>query len=252
MKQQLDKPQVRVTQIEAFRRWTRQSEYDNFEITEQDVIDSITQEFTGNEYTRIGTAFHSIVETGRPVSEKVPAGMRKFTYYGKNMEEPIPCGRKFGVDGYGVVLDVAQCKTALEYRAEHPGAYHEIREYMDFGEAVVTGCADMIDGTEIRDIKTKYSVPKDTDYINSCQWRYYMQLFNVDVFHFDLFVFDGYNKDKHGYDVRGLPLKRHEPITVYRYPNMEKDNANLLHEFMQWIKYRELEQYLNHIKWQTQ
>lgn len=252
MKQLLDKPLVRVTQIEAFRRWTRQSEYDNFEITEQDVIDSITQEFTGNEYTRIGTAFHSIVETGRPVSEKVPAGMRKFTYYGKNMEEPIPCGRKFGVDGYGVVLDVAQCKTALEYRAEHPGAYHEIREYMDFGEAVVTGCADMIDGTEIRDIKTKYSVPKDTDYINSCQWRYYMQLFNVDVFHFDLFVFDGYNKDKHGYDVRGLPLKRHEPITVYRYPNMEKDNANLLHEFMQWIKYRELEQYLNHIKWQTQ
>lgn len=252
MKQQLDKPQVRVTQIEAFRRWTRQSEYDNFEITEQDVIDSITQEFTGNEYTRIGTAFHSIVETGRPVSEKVPAGMRKFTYYGKDMEEPIPCGRKFGVDGYGVVLDVAQCKTALEYRAEHPGAYHEIREYMDFGEAVVTGCADMIDGTEIRDIKTKYSVPKDTDYINSCQWRYYMQLFNVDVFHFDLFVFEGYNKDKHGYDVRGLPLKRHEPITVYRYPNMEKDNANLLHEFMQWIKYRELEQYLNHIKWQTQ
>ena len=252
MKQQFDKPQVRVTQIEAFRRWTRQSEYDNFEITEQDVIDSITQEFTGNEYTRIGTAFHSIVETGRPVSEKVPAGMRKFTYYGKDMEEPIPCGRKFGVDGYGVVLDVAQCKTALEYRAEHPGAYHEIREYMDFGEAVVTGCADMIDGTEIRDIKTKYSVPKDTDYINSCQWRYYMQLFNVDVFHFDLFVFDGYNKDKHGYDVRGLPLKRHEPITVYRYPNMEKDNANLLHEFMQWIKYRELEQYLNHIKWQTQ
>ena len=252
MKQQLDKPQVRVTQIEAFRRWTRQSEYDNFEITEQDVIDSITQEFTGNEYTRIGTAFHSIVETGRPVSEKVPAGMRKFTYYGKDMEEPIPCGRKFGVDGYGVVLDVAQCKTALEYRAEHPGAYHEIREYMDFGEAVVTGCADMIDGTEIRDIKTKYSVPKDTDYINSCQWRYYMQLFNVDVFHFDLFVFEGYNKDKHGYDVRGLPLKRHEPITVYRYPNMEKDNANLLHEVMQWIKYRELEQYLNHIKWQTQ
>lgn len=252
MKQQLDKPQVRVTQIEAFRRWTRQSEYDNFEITEQDVIDSITQEFTGNEYTRIGTAFHSIVETGRPVSEKVPAGMRKFTYYGKDMEEPIPCGRKFGVDGYGVVLDVAQCKTALEYRAEHPGAYHEIREYMDFGEAVVTGCADMIDGTEIRDIKTKYSVPKDADYINSCQWRYYMQLFGADVFHFDLFVFDGYNKDKHGYDVRGLPLKRHEPITVYRYPNMEKDNANLLHEFMQWIKYRELEQYLNHIKWQTQ
>lgn len=245
MKQQLKKPLVRVTTIEAFRRWIRQSEYDNFEITEQSVIDNITKEFTGNEYTRIGTAFHSIVETGQPVAEKVPAGIRKFTYYGKDMEEPVPCGRKFDIDGYGVVMDVPQCKTALDYRNEHPGAFHEIREYKDFGEAVVTGCADMIDGTEIRDIKTKYSVPKDTDYINSCQWRYYMQLFNVDVFHFDLFVFDGYNKDKHGYDVRGLPLRRHEPITVYRYPTMEQDNANLLHEFMEWIKYRGLEQYLN-------
>lgn len=245
MKQLLDKPLVRVTQIEAFRRWTRQSEYDSFEITEQSVIDVITQEFTGNEYTRIGTAFHSIVETGRPVAEKVTQGVRKFTYYGKETEEPVPCGRKFDIDGYGVVLDVPQCKAALDYRNEHPGAFHEIRENMDFGEAVVTGCADMIDGTEIRDIKTKYSVPKDTDYINSCQWRYYMQLFNVDVFHFDLFVFDGYNKDKHGYDVRGLPLRRHEPITVYRYPTMEQDNANLLHEFMEWIKYRGLEQYLN-------
>lgn len=245
MKRQLDKPLVRVTQIEAFRRWTRQSEYDSFEITEQSVIDGITQEFTGNEFTRIGTAFHSIVETGLPVAEKVTQGVRKFTYYGKETEEPVPCGRKFDIDGYGVVLDVPQCKAALDYRNEHPGAFHEIREYKDFGEAVVTGCADMIDGTEIRDIKTKYSVPKDTDYINSCQWRYYMQLFNVDVFHFDLFVFDGYNKDKHGYDVRGLPLRRHEPITVYRYPTMEQDNANLLHEFMEWIKYRGLEQYLN-------
>lgn len=248
MKRQLDKPTVRVTQIEAFRRWTRQSEYDNFEITEQSVIDGITQEFTGNEYTRIGTAFHSIVETGQPVAEKVPQGVRKFTYYGKEMEEPVPCGRKFDIDGYGVVLDVPQCKVALEYRNEHPGAFHEIREYMDFGEAVVTGCADMIDGTEIRDIKTKYSVPKDADYINSCQWRYYMQLFGADVFHFDLFVFDGYNKDKHGYDVRGLPLKRHEPITVYRYPNMEQDNRRLLDDFLKWAECRNLTQYLKNKK----
>ena len=244
MGRQLDKPLVRVTTIEAYRRWTRQSEYDNFEITEESVVDNITKEFTGNEYTRIGTAFHSIVETGQPVSEKVPAGIRKFMYYGKEMEEPVPCGRKFDIDGYGVIMDVPQCKVALDYRNEHPDAYHEIREYKDFGEAVVTGCADMIDGTEIRDIKTKYSAPKDIDYIDSCQWRYYMELFDVDVFHFDLFVFGGYNLDKHGYDVRGLPLTRREPITVYRYPGMEQDNANLLHEFLNWAEYRGLTEYL--------
>ena len=79
MKRQLDKPTVRVTQIEAFRRWTRQSEYDNFEITEQSVIDGITQEFTGNEHTRTGTAVPPIAETGQPVAEKGPQGVRKLT-----------------------------------------------------------------------------------------------------------------------------------------------------------------------------
>lgn len=240
------KPVVRVTQIESFRRWMYQSDYDNFEISEQSVIDGITQEFQGNEYTRIGTAFHSIVETGQPVSEKVPAGVREYTYYGKPVTEPVPCGRKFDIDGHAVIFDVPQCRVALDYRNEHPDAYHEIRSYMEYDEAVVTGCADMIDGIEIRDIKTKYSVPKDSDYINSCQWRYYMQLFNVSTFHFDLFVFNDYKLDKHGYDVRGLRLTRHDPITVYRYPGLEQDNANLLHEFMAWAKERELIKYLNY------
>lgn len=234
------KPLVRVTQIEAFRRWMFQPEHDPFEISEQSVIDGITQSFTGNEYTRIGTAFHSIVETGSPVCDKVPAGIRRFTYNGKPSEEPVPCGRRFSIDGYGVILDVPQCKVALAYRDEHPGAFHEVRTYKDFGEAVVTGCADMIDGTEIRDIKTKFSVPSDSTYTGSCQWRYYMELFGAGTFHFDLFCFDGYNKDKHGYDVRGLTLTRREPITVYRYEGMEQDNARLLHEFMEWAGDRHL------------
>ena len=55
------KPVVRVTQLESFRRFIC-GEYDF--ITEQSVIDGITQEFTGNEYTRIGSAFHKVVELG--------------------------------------------------------------------------------------------------------------------------------------------------------------------------------------------
>lgn len=218
------KPLIRVTTIEAFRKYMEQSEYANFEITEQSVIDSITGVFDGNSYTKIGQAFHKIVE---------------------EQKEPIPCGRIFDIEGNKVILDVPQCKVALAYRNEHPDAFHEIRIYKDFGDAVITGCADMIDGVEIRDIKTKYSYPSDADYINSCQWRFYLQLFNADVFHFDLFIFEGYDKDKHGYDVRGLPLKRYEPsITCYRYDGMEQDNMNLLHSFLEWAEYRNLTKYL--------
>lgn len=235
-------PLVRVTLLEKFRRFISGNyEYE----TEQNVIDCITQEFTGNELTRIGTAFHRIIEEGSPQCEKIASGERTFLYYGKEQKETVPCGRIFDIDGYGVVLDVSQCKVALAYRNEYPNAFHEIRLYKDFGDAVVTGCADLIDGIEIRDTKTKYSYPSDSDYINSCQWRFYLELFKADVFHFDLFVFDGYDKDRHGYDVRGLPLKRYEPaITCYRYDGMEQDNGNLLRSFLEWAEYRDLKKYL--------
>lgn len=242
MKPQHDKPLVRVTQLEKFRRFmSGDYEYE----TEQGVIDCITQEFQGNEYTNIGTAFHSIVETGSPVCEKVPAGQRTFLYYGKEKQEPVSCGRKFNIDGNDVFLDIPQIKTALDYRNEHPNAYHEIRTYKDYGDAIVTGCADMIDGLEIRDIKTKFSNPIDIDYINSCQARYYMELFDADVFHYDLFVFDGYNNEKHGRDVRGLSLRRHLPsITVYPYTKMRDDNKSLLALFLEWAESKGLTEYL--------
>lgn len=238
--------QVRVTLLEAYRRYISGA---YAYVTEQSVIDSITKNFEGNDYTRIGTAFHSIVETGHPDCEKVEAGERHYLYYNKDKTEPVPEGRKFIFKEGEAILDIPQCKVALEYRNEHPYAFHEVREYKCVGDVVVTGCADMIDGIEIRDIKTKYSPISDADYIDSCQWRFYLELFEADVFHFDLFVFEGYNKDHHKGDVRGLPMHRvNPPITCYRYPQMEQENKALLENFLQWAEYRDLTKYLPEVK----
>lgn len=240
------KPVVRVTQIEQFRRWLRQSEYDNYEITEQSVIDSVTGTFEGNVKTRIGTAFHGIVECGR-CGEPKEAGERKYLYYGREVTEPVPCGFVNNVGGHDVVFDEKQVQTALAYRNEHAGAFHELRTLRDFGPAVVTGCADIVDGIEIRDIKTKFAMPQDAVYTESCQWRYYLQLFGVDVFRYDLFVFEGYKEDVHSYDVRGLNLVRHTPpITMYRYERLHEDNENLLREFLAWAEEKKLTQYLTY------
>ncbi len=234
---QASKPTIRVTQLENFRRYMT-GEYDY--ITEQSVVDNITGSFQGNTKTRIGTAFHSIVETGKPDCYPLEAGERHFLYYGKDKTEAVPQGRGFNIDGYSVGLDIDQCKVALEYRNEHPDAFHEFRVYKDYGDAIVTGCADMIDGTEIHDIKTKFGTPDDDDYIHSAQWKLYCEMFGADIFVFDLFIFNGYKEEKHGYDVRGLELTRHEPIKVYRYPGMEQDNHNLLHDFLEWATKRNL------------
>ena len=223
----VNKPLIRVTAIEAFRRYLANDEYSYYEISEESVVDSITGVFKGSCYTRIGQSFHGIVQ------------------HGEQFGLPIENGFEFDIDGYSVRLSHEQRKIALAYRNEHPNAYHEFRGYKDYGRAVVTGCADMIDGVEIRDIKTKFSTPSDADYINSCQWRYYLDIFGADVFHFDLFKFNGYKKEKHGYDVRGLELTRHTPpITCYRYPEMENDNLALLNQFMDWAEARGLTEYL--------
>lgn len=222
------KPTIRVTTIEAFRRYLANGDYDRYEITEQSVIDSVTGKFEGNVYTHIGSAFHSIVENGRETPMKAVEG-----------------GALMFIAGNEVHLSLDQIQVALDYRDEHPLAFHEIRLCKDYGRAIVTGCADMIDGVEIRDIKTKYSAPSDKEYIDSCQWRYYLDIFGADVFHFDLFVFNGYNKDKHGYDVSSLELTRHTPpITCYRYPEMESDNILLLNQFLDWVEARNLTKYL--------
>lgn len=243
------KPVVRVTQLESFRRFIS-GEYDY--ITEQSVIENITQEFTGNEYTRIGSAFHKVVELGNiqaaerlGLATRAEAGERSFTYYNKPKTEPTPQGWRIGEGDDTAILDDEQVETAERYARKYPAAMHEVRTYKDYDDVVVTGCADIINGLEIRDIKTKYSTINDVDYINSAQWRFYMELFECQYFAFDLFAFDGYKLEKHGDDVRGLPLKPIQPpVNCVWYNKLREDNKLLLKEFMQWIKYRNLEKYL--------
>lgn len=236
------KPTVRVTTIESFRRYMSD---DYSYITEQDVIDGIVGGFSGNNYTHIGTAFHRIVEEGAPKCSKVDEGFREYTYYNKPVKEPVPCGRSFDIDGDKIVLDIPQIKVALAYRDEYEGAFHEIREYKDYGDCIVTGCADMIYGSMIRDIKTKFSPIDDKDYINSCQWRFYLDLFDADTFAFDLFEFEDYKIDKHGTDVRGLKLTRYTPaIMCYRYDGMGDEVRSLLDSFLRWAEFRGLMPYL--------
>lgn len=243
------KPLVRVTQLEAFRRYMEQSENARFEITEQSVIDTISGQFTGNAYTRIGTAFHSVIETGHPKCTRIPStsrSVRRLNTDGhyEEVTETIPAGRTFQIDGETIALDISQIKTALAYREEHPEAIHELRLYRDYGDAVVTGQLDMIDGLEIHDIKTKYSQPNDEDYIRSCQSHFYMELSGLKTFHYDLFIFRDYNPRRNGQDVRGLQLQRYEPITIYYSPQMATSNRLLLTNFLTWASERGLIKYL--------
>lgn len=52
---------ISVTSLEKFRRYLEGvSSYD----TEEALLETLSGEFKGNAYTRIGTAFHNVVELG--------------------------------------------------------------------------------------------------------------------------------------------------------------------------------------------
>lgn len=219
---------ISITTLETYRKFLAGDEWTNQEA----MIQAITAPFEGNEYTRIGTAFHAIVELGESVVEELPE-MGKFRVI---------------ADGFPIIFNDQQIALALKYKAKLPYAFHEQWISRDFQtpsmDIQVLGRVDVLNGIEVRDIKTKYSAIKLEDYTNSAQWKFYLDLLGLDTFFFDLFEFKGYKKDKHGHDVSSLELKPYGAIGCIRYEGMERENQKLVEDFTDFITRQNLTEYL--------
>lgn len=219
---------ISITTLETYRKFLAGDEW----TTQEALIQSFITPFEGNEYTRIGSAFHAIVEQGESVVEK--------------LEEP---GKfRVTVEDWPVIFNEEQVEMALKYRAKLPYAFHEEwigREFDTPSMPIwVHGRVDVLHGTFVRDIKTKYSPVKYDDYANSAQWKLYLDLTGLDTFYFDLFEFPGYKKDKHGYDVSSLGIRPYGAIECIRYDGMERENRQLVCDFTDFIVKYNLTQYL--------
>lgn len=218
---------ISITTLETYRKFLAGDEWTN----QDKMIEAITAPFEGNEYTRIGTAFHSIVEQGEGVAVRQPDG--RFIVDG---------------DGYPITFSEEQVAMALKYRSKLSYAFHEQWISRDFHtpsmDIYVLGRVDVLHGTFIRDIKTKYSPVKYADYAESAQWKFYLDLSGLDTFYFDLFEFPNYKKDKHGYDVSSLGIKPYGQIECIRYEGMERDNQRLVEDFTDFITRHDLINYL--------
>lgn len=215
---------LRVTTLEKFRRYIEElSEYE----TEESLMETLSGSFTGNEYTRIGTAFHKVVECG------------DISFHHNGF-------RIILIENIPIIFNQSHIDIALAYKAEINGCFHEIRAFKTYVisgvEIEISGQTDVLLGRIIRDIKTKYSYIKSiSDYTDSIQSKLYMDIFEIPQFFFDVFEFVGYNKEKHGYDVSCLPVKRHDPIPCMAYEGMQKDIEILLTQFLDYVKFRKIE-----------
>jgi hypothetical protein len=207
---------LRVTNLEKFRRF--RDGVSSFD-TEQSVIDTLTGVFVGNNKTIIGSAFHSIIEHSEDI-------------------------RMFKSDMSGhVIFNEEQIKIAVLHSLNLQPFIPEIRQNKDYetnyGIVTMSGAIDVLQGNQIRDTKVKFSSPLYLDYYDSFQWRIYLSIFGLDRFYYDIFELIGY-KDEMMFDVSKCVIKQHEPYECLRYENLETDIIELLNEFLEWVKFRNI------------
>ena len=189
--------------------------------TEEALIETLKGLFFGNDKTKTGSAYHKIIEGDFNLIKE--------------------SGIVYADD---IAFSIEQALPALNFRAEHMGMVHEItvsKEY-EVGDGViqVSGRIDGLEGIEVRDTKTKYKAIDFQEYLESCQWKFYLDMLQLDTFHYDVFEVKDFQAltGKTPYflpDVKFMPV---ESLTCYSYSRLQTDCHILLNQFMQYIDNR--------------
>jgi hypothetical protein len=214
---------ISVTTLEKFRRYI--NEVSSFD-TEASLIESLKGMFKGNDKTKFGQAYHKIIEGD---------------FHKVNDEIKVKCFEKKILDEF--IFTPAQAVPALAYRISHPALTHEMsvcKEYETLhGIIQVTGRVDGIEGMIIRDVKTRFKSLDVEEYIESSQWKFYLDMLESDIFFYDVFEIQSIqrvaNKQPYRLDVR---VVAHDPIRCDRYSNMTNEINTLLNDFMDYINNR--------------
>jgi hypothetical protein len=208
--------QIRVTQLESFRRFQVETS-ENYD-TEAQLIESLSGKFEGNDKTNIGSAFHYCIEN----------------YNYEITPEPI-------IKLFGVTLNQNQINQAINHAAKLGTFTPEIRLPKTFktkyGDLSVTGQTDVLQGLILRDTKVTFKPRTFEYYFNSAQWKIYLSIFGLDKFYYDVFEVQGYDEIM-GRDISNCTIKQYEPIECLRYEQMEKDIETLIYNFCEWVEYR--------------
>lgn len=222
---------ISVTTLEKFRRYMCEASPTD---TEEQLLETIRGEFTGNDKTKTGNAYHQIIE-GDYVR-----GADNMVFV-KNEKEKT-----------SFLFYPEQAEPALQYKKDHPFMVHEMKASKIYqtthGPIQISGRVDGAEGLAIRDIKTKFRPFTVSDYLDSFQWRYYLDMLQTEVFYYDIFEIQGFNGLPT--DFTGVPLPppfkmdfeviAHPEIQCLAYQDMYYDIMDLLELFLSYLENREI------------
>lgn len=193
---------ARVSHIEAYRRWTNWQPL--FDGQEEPSLDDLVRSITTDEPSeamKVGTAFHAALEV-------VGHGTHDVLF----------------ANGYRFILPDADVELP---------AIREMRAHSEYGGLTVTGQVDGVSGKVITDHKTTSKVDVER-YLDGCQWRFYLDLFDANEFRWNLFQIKEVAPNE--YQVAAPQV-----LVAYRYPALHDDCAALAADYLAFA-----EQHLPH------
>lgn len=116
--------------------------------------------------------------------------------------------------------------------------FFEVKSTKQYGEHTIVAKVDHIYGAHISEIKSTLKGFNFDKYAESCQWRFYLDIFLARKLTYHVFCLNEPDVDNVVY------LDSHEPFHLYPYAEMEHDCFVMVEEFAEYAKKRNLESYL--------
>lgn len=194
--------------------------------TEESLIESLQGLFKGNDKTFFGEAYHSLLE-GNYTNQAGQIHVNEF------------------------IFTFEQAKPAIEYRKNHELLVSEMSisaiYKTKYFPVQITGRIDGIEGMHVRDGKTKFRSFTAEEYMNSCQWKFYLDILSLRNFFYDIFEVVGfdtlpYNKPYYFGDT--ISVSDPVEIPCEAYENMHNDLVCLLNDFLDYIHNRNFIKFL--------
>lgn len=184
--------------------------------TEEALLDAITGKFQATEQVIIGRAYHSIIE---------------------KCELTEPAELTFE----GITFTADQVAPAITYKREHPHMIAEVPTkklyHGKYFDVLVTGRADALEGLYVRDAKAKFRAPSVKEYMDSYQWRFYLDMFNSPAFYYDVFEIENYTNIKNG-RLPEVTITAYEPLECLPYEGMIEDLNTHVTDFARYMTAR--------------
>ena len=213
---------IRTTTIESFRQLIEADDYDDKPwINEDNVINNIKGVEFSNVKADYGTFGHKVIEDSSKYATQTGYQWKNFTFTDQ------------------------QARPLLKHASEHPLWVREVPlaklYHTPQFDLIITGTTDCIEGMQLRDTKFKFSTFEVSDFLDSFQWRAYLDMVGLDTFIYDFFRVYGFESIE---DCGKARIDECESMPVYRYDGMQSDLQDTINSFADFVTVKGLTGYM--------